>query len=310
MKHILEVGTPRARQGMWHIAATVLSTTDLRDVLSFNSDSVDGDLRRSSVYFADPVQRKPTKKRVSQLEDYVIKHILNGDGALPALSVVVLGEVRVHENSVQVVLQDEQYCLIVDGMGRYTAALDLLNAGVTDLPFAVTFYWSESATRDNAAQLLHDFNRYGTSMRSSTSAQFNRRDPLSALINVISDECADYGVKPSWVISDAYLLVSTEPSFFTAQKHAKHRDDVTDAAVEYATQRADDIVHALTETLTAYPWIANTRVLWSALCHAVGRGVVAERIGPVVCNEWLKDVEIPRTQVEFDTLQAAMTSIG
>lgn len=307
MKHILEVGTPKARQGMWNIAATVLSTTDLRDVLSFNSDSVDGDLRRSSVYFADPVQRKPSKKRVRQLEDYVVSHVLGGDGALPALSVVVLGEVRVHETSIQVVLQNEQYCLIVDGMGRYTAALDLLKAGVTDLPFAVTFYWSGSATRDNAAQLLHDFNRYGTSMRSSTSAQFNRRDPLTPLINVVSDECARYGVKPSWVISDAYLLVSTEPSLFVAQKNAKHRDDVTDATTQYAVSHVTDIASALTETLTTYPWLADTRILWSALCHAIGRGVVAQHIGPVICEDWPKDAKIPRAQAEFDALQAAMT---
>jgi len=305
------------KAGHWSIASVTCMYSDLQKLVTHNVENDSGDLRRSKSYFDRdlPIQRKPVRARVDALKAYISSKIdtESGTGALPALTLVVIGKVSVDsdDGTLNIKLEGEDgRCLIADGMGRYTALTELYQEQGLDLPIAVTIFANRRAKMYEVAQLLHDINRYSTNMRPVTAAKFMHTGPfadmherLESLVNA-----ADLSVPRTWLIADGPLMLIKAPELGNALK-VVDKYDVKEGVSDMSRLERFDIPVAIGRAVVEYPAVLDVRYVFQAVLHGIGAGFASNRPFKIHVDPRIFTLPTPHKNKGWGDLQRCVTVV-
>lgn len=248
----MTLGANKANHGHWSMLTTLMGVTDLIELLSKNVLK-GGDVWASDFYLGDgqgqkAMQRKPSTKRVDALKEYIKSNIVGDEvscsGALPALSVAIMGDVETGgDGSIELSWDKDFKAVLVDGMGRYTALKELYDNEGLDLNVAVTFYTKKDLDEEGCRQLLHDFNRYATTMRPVGATTFDSNDPLKDFCDALLGKLTALGVRISegHLRNAGYFFYTTNESAYSASKETKDRRNLDKALLESDGERIDEV---------------------------------------------------------------------
>lgn len=227
-------GASNGNHGKWDVFTTMLSIEDLSELLSKNVCAKGEEIWDTDFYLGDvdsaPLQRKPTTARTEPLKRYVKSNIVGAEasyaGALPALSVAVMGDVAPASNGGVEIKWDNNFkAILVDGMGRFSSLRDLyVNEGL-NLNIPVTFYTMEDLDEEGCRQVLHDFNRYSTTMRPVSASVFDSNDILRPFTTALAEALQNAGFKfnAGHLSTASYMFYTTNDRLYSAQKDTKSR---------------------------------------------------------------------------------------
>lgn len=242
----MSFGENNASHGKWQVFTTMLSVEDLIELLSKNI-APNEEIWKTDFYCGDKkagvtaLQREPTASRIDPLKRYIEGNIVDDNavfaGALPALSVAVMGDLKPSPNGGIIVKWDNDFkAVLVDGMGRYSSlsALFASDRKKYNINVPVTFYTMEGLEEDGCRQILHDFNRYATTMRPVSASKFDSNDTLRPFAESLYEKMVAAGFRPcskGHMANACYMFYTSTDRFYSATKETKNRKHLTTAEV-------------------------------------------------------------------------------
>lgn len=241
----MSFGENNAAHGKWNVFTTMLSVEDLIELLSKNV-SPNEEIWKTDFYSGNKkagvtaLQREPTASRIDPLKRYIESNIVDDNavfaGALPALSVAVMGDLKPSPNGGIIVKWDNDFkAVLVDGMGRYSSlsALFASDRKKYNINVPVTFYTMEGLEEDGCRQILHDFNRYATTMRPVSASQFDSNDILRPFADSLYEKLTQAGFRVSkgHMANASYMFYTSTDRFYSATKETKNRKHLLTAEV-------------------------------------------------------------------------------